>query len=228
MFIGMHVCIYIFMNVTHAPWPLLELEVVHSAPVQLTINYLEDNLSSSLAAAFVVCHCTGTDSAQTVPGRNRERAFSGKSLWLLCSQNQPQTWGVSLLKEWDGTEHWVDTTGFVVLRDRLGLIARGREVWSFNLTQENIFFACSLNYSSRKEGPAQNVAEFSWLHCLQSFCSGSKTELPFLVCRWWRFLRSVHAMLVYPARISIFWPLIRGSHSFPSAQLTSSVARLER
>lgn len=163
-----------------------------------------------------------------MPGRNKDRAFSGKSLWLFCNQNQSQTWGFSLLEGQDGTKHWVDATGSVVLWDRLGLITHGREVWALNLTQENIFFARSLNYSSGEEGLAQNVAEFSLSYPLQSFCSGSKTELPFLVCQRWRLLRFVHGMLGYPAGISIFGPLIRGSHSFPSAQRTSSVARLER
>lgn len=68
------------------PWSLLKLEVVHGALNQSDSTYLRDNLSSGLQAAFVVCHCTGADSAQTMPRRNKETAFSVKGLWLFCNQ----------------------------------------------------------------------------------------------------------------------------------------------
>ena len=73
-------CIYIHENVIYAAWSLLKLEVVHGALNQSDNQYLGDNLSSVLKADFVVCHCTGADSAQTMPGRNRETAFSVKGL----------------------------------------------------------------------------------------------------------------------------------------------------
>lgn len=83
------------MNVTHAPWPLLELEVVHSAPVQLTINYLEDNLSSSLAAAFVVCHCTGTDCTDRAWEEQGESFLRGKSVTTLQPKPAPNLRGLT-------------------------------------------------------------------------------------------------------------------------------------
>ena len=156
--IRVRVCIYIHKNVIHMPsWWLLKLEVVHGAQNQSDNKYLGDNLSSGLKAASVVCHCTGADSAQTVSGRTRETAFSGKGLWRFFNQKLSQTWGVSLQQECNCTKRYEDMTVFAVLQDWLRLITvAGKSVpcthwlWSVNLTEKNIFFAHSLNYSIGK------------------------------------------------------------------------------
>lgn len=86
---GIYVCLYAYVrtgtfmrkDVVYTPsWSLLKPEVVHGTLSQCDDKYLRDNLPSGLEAAFVVCHCAGADSAQTLPGRNRETAFSVKDL----------------------------------------------------------------------------------------------------------------------------------------------------
>lgn len=205
-----HVCIYIFVNATHAPRSLLELEVVHSALIQLTINSLEGNLSSSLGAAFAVCHCTRTDSAQTVLGGTGRGLSQGKVWDYFATKASPKPEGSHCWRDgWHralGRHDWV--CGFARWTQADG---PSREVWSLNLSQENVFSVHSLNCSSGKKSLAQNVPEFSLLYPLQCFClsQSAGTEGS-----------SGLSMLVHPARISIFWPLIPGSHSFPSAQPT--------
>lgn len=100
---------YVFVNVTHAPRSLLELEVVHSALIQLAIDPLEDNPSSSLGAASVVCHCPGTDSAQT--GGTGGQLSQGKASDYFATKTSPKPEGSHCWRDrWHqalGRHNWV-------------------------------------------------------------------------------------------------------------------------
>lgn len=167
---GVYVCIYRRMSCM-TPWSLLKLEVVHGALNRSDKKYLGDNLSLGFKVALMVCHCSGADSAQIMPGRNMETAFSRKGLCLCCNQKLSQTWGVSFRKECDCTKSYEDRAALVVLQDWLKLmVAAGKSVprmhwlWPLNLTEKNNF--CVFFLITQEGRLAKHVAEFNLSYCL--------------------------------------------------------------
>lgn len=149
-----------------------------------------------------------------------------KSVTILQPKPAPKLRGLTAGGT-DGTEHWEDISGFVVLWDGLRLMAHpGKSDPLISARKMYSLHALLITHQERKAllRMWQNSAcytpfSLSSLGAQQSCLSQSASSEGSSGLSTW----CSH----YQARISIFWPFIHGSHSFPSAHRPSSLARLE-